>query len=83
MSNALTVIDFARKLDFVTDIYLCGHSQGGLLVMLAAAIKQDVIKAIIPISPAWMIPEGARNGELLGIPFDPKHMPDELTGWDE
>lgn len=83
MSNTLTVIDFARKLDFVTDIYLCGHSQGGLLVMLAAAMKQDVIKAIIPISPAWMIPEGARNGELLGIPFDPKHVPDELTGWDE
>ena len=61
MSNALTVIDFARKLVFVTDIYLCGHSQGGLLVKLVAAMKQDVIKAIIPISPAWMIPEGGQE----------------------
>ena len=83
MSNALTVIDFARKLDFVTDIYLCGHSQGGLLVMLAAAMKSDVIKGIMPLSPAWMIPEGARRGELLGISFDPVHIPDELTGWDD
>lgn len=83
MSNALTVIDFAGNLDFVTDIYLCGHSQGGLLVMLAGAMKSDVVKGIMPLSPAWIIPEGARQGELLGIPFDPVHIPDELTGWHE
>ena len=29
MNNALTVIDYARELEWVTDIYLCGHSQGG------------------------------------------------------
>lgn len=79
MSNAMTVIDYARSLDFVTDLYLCGHSQGGLLVMLAGAAKRDVIKAIIPLSPAAMIPEGARKGELLGQTFDPDHVPDELV----
>ncbi|MBR2766370.1 MAG: alpha/beta fold hydrolase [Blautia sp.] len=78
MSNAMTVIDYARSLDFVTDLYLCGHSQGGLMVMLAGAMKADVIKAIIPLSPAAMIPEGARKGELLGQTFDPEHVPDEL-----
>jgi len=52
MTNAMTVIDYARSLDFVTDIYLCGHSQGGLTVTLAAALKHDQIKAIIPMSPA-------------------------------
>lgn len=82
LSNALTVIDYARALDFVTDLYLCGHSQGGLTVMLAGAMKQDVVKGIIPLSPAWMIPEGARRGELLGQTFDPEHVPDELSAWD-
>ena len=83
MSNALAVVDFARKLEFVTDIYLCGHSQGGLLVMLTAAMEADHIKGLIPLSPAWMIPEGARKGNLLGISFDPNHIPDELDGWDD
>ena len=83
MSNALAVVDFARKLEFVTDIYLCGHSQGGLLVMLTAAMEADHIKGLIPLSPAWMIPEGARKGNLLGISFDPDHIPDELDGWDD
>jgi pimeloyl-ACP methyl ester carboxylesterase len=81
MTNALTVIDYARALDFVTDIYLCGHSQGGLLVMLAAAMKHDVIKGLIPLSPAWMIPEAARNGTLLGQDFDPDHIPEGLPAW--
>ena len=81
MTNALTVIDYARTLDFATDIYLCGHSQGGLLVMLAAALKHDIIKGLIPLSPAWMIPEIARKGELLGERFDPDHIPEKLHGW--
>ncbi len=78
LTNALTVIDYGRGLDFVTDIYLCGHSQGGLTVMLAAAMKHDVVRGIIPMSPATVIPEGARRGTLLGRPFDPEHIPEEL-----
>lgn len=78
ISNILSVIDYARKLDFVSDLYLCGHSQGGLLTMLAGAMERDRLKAILPLSPASMIPEIARQGELLGVRFDPEHIPPEL-----
>ena len=79
ITNFLTVIEYARSLDFVTDLYLCGHSQGGLLVMMAAGMCPDKFKAIIPLSPAWMIPEYARKGEILGTPVDPVNIPDEFT----
>ncbi len=82
MTNALTVIDYVRALDFVTHIYLCGHSQGGLTVMLAAALKHDVIKGIIPMSPGTVIPEDARRGNVLGVKFDPEHIPDEVCSPD-
>ena len=82
LTNALTVVNYARSLDFVTDLYLLGHSQGGLTVMLAGAMVQDLIKGIIPMSPAAMIPEGARRGELLGQHFDPVNIPDALAAWD-
>ena len=82
LTNALTLIDYARGLDFVTDVYLCGHSQGGLTAMLAAGLKHDVIKGLIPLSPACMIPELARKGELLGLSFDPDHIPEVLNAWD-
>ena len=78
MTNAMTVVDYARKLDFVTDIYLCGHSQGGLTVMLTAALERERIKGLIPMSPATSIPEGARRGCILGIPFDTESIPDDF-----
>lgn len=82
LTNALTVIDAARRLDFVTDLYLCGHSQGGLTVMLAAALKHDAVSGVVALSPATMIPEGARRGELLGVSFDPDRVPDAIECWD-
>lgn len=75
VTNALAVIDYAKTLDFVSDLYLCGHSQGGLLTMLVGGMRADDLKALIPLSPAWMIPEGAREGNLLGKSFDPAHVP--------
>ena len=82
LTNALTVIDYARSLDFVTELYLCGHSQGGLTVMLAGALKHDVLAGLIPLSPACMIPEICRQGEMLGATFDPDHIPEKLYAWD-
>ncbi len=78
VTGALAVVDYAKTLDFVTGLYLCGHSQGGLLTMLVAGMKRGDFKAIIPLSPAWMIPDGAREGNLLGQGFDPLHIPDML-----
>lgn len=82
VTNALSVVDYARSLDFVTDIYLSGHSQGGLLTMLVGGMCSDVFKAIIPLSPAWMIPDGAREGNLLGVSFDPENIPETLISGD-
>lgn len=78
LNNALSVVDYARSLDWVSDLYLCGHSQGGLLTILVGAMEQDVFKAIIPMSPAIMIPECARDGSMLGGMFDPAHIPDVI-----
>ncbi|WP_051638779.1 alpha/beta hydrolase [Butyrivibrio sp. NC2002] len=82
LTNIIAVVDYAKSLDFVTDIYMAGHSQGGLSVMLSAAMERDVIKALMPLSPAAMIPEIARTGELLGLKFDPENIPEYLEAWD-
>ncbi len=84
VTNALAVVDYVGELDFVTDLYLCGHSQGGLLTMLIGGMCPDTFKAILPLSPAWMIPEICRNGNVLGVDFDAVNIPRQLTspdGW--
>lgn len=77
--DLLYVISYAEKLPFVSDIYLMGHSQGGLTLMLAAGLKADRIRAIIPLSPAISIRERCRSGKLFGGTFDPDRIPDSLT----
>lgn len=78
LNNVLAVTNYAKSLDFVTDLYLCGHSQGGLTTMLAAGMMPEAFKAIIPLSPALAILRGAREGMLLGISFDPAHIPERF-----
>ena len=79
VTNALSVVQYARELPFVTELYLSGHSQGGLLTMLIGGMCADDFAAILPLSPAWMIPEMAREGNVLGAAFDPKHIPEKVV----
>ena len=77
ISNTMAVIDYVRKLGY-TELYLSGHSQGGLVAALAAGMEADRIRGLILRAPAFMIPQCARDGNLLGQAFDPQHIPDEV-----
>ena len=81
VTNAISVVNYVKTLDYVTDIYLCGHSQGGLLTMLVGGMFRDVFKSIIPVSPAWMIPEITREGKILSESFDPMNIPETVPSY--
>lgn len=83
VNELIYVIDYVRALDFTTDIYLAGHSQGGLAVMLAAALKENQIKGIILISPAMIIVDSCKKGNFLGTEFDTKNIPHKIRFWDD
>ena len=78
LGNVMAVMRYARTLDFVTDMYICGHSQGGLTAMLTAGMYPDIFRAGIFLSPASMVPGLAREGKLFKLSFDPCSIPDEL-----
>ena len=77
IGNTLTAISHMRALGY-TDLYLSGHSQGGLVAALAGAMAPDRIRGLILRAPAFLIPEGARSGSLLGYSFDPDRIPDSI-----
>ncbi|MCR5796540.1 alpha/beta hydrolase family protein [Eubacterium xylanophilum] len=82
VTNALAAVKYAGSLEFATELYLSGHSQGGLLTMLVGGMCPDYFAGIIPLSPAWNIPEGTRQGNLLGIQIDPRHIPEKIIADD-
>jgi len=65
ISNTMAVINWARAQGY-DDLYLSGHSQGGLVAALVAGMEPDRIHGLILRAPAFMIPQGARDGTLLG-----------------
>ena len=77
ISNTMAVIDHVRGMGY-TDLYLSGHSQGGLVAALVAGMEPDRIRGLVLRAPAFMIPRGAREGSLLGFRFDPDHVPDSV-----
>ena len=83
LSNILRLIDWAREKRVFSKILLCGHSQGGLAVLLAAAMERDRIAGVIALAPAVTIPERARKGTVLGLIFDPEKVPEEFEVWDD
>ena len=83
LSNTLAVMEYARGLDFVTELWLSGHSQGGLVAALAGGMCPDLVRGLVLRAPAFLIPEAARAGILLGRRFDPLRIPDEFPVSDE
>ena len=77
ISNTIAVINWALTQGY-DDLYLSGHSQGGLVAALVAGMEPDRIHGLILRAPAFMIPQGARDGVLLGESFDPDHVPEEI-----
>ena len=77
IGNTLTTISYMRSLGY-TDLYLSGHSQGGLAAALAGAMEPDRVRGLVLRAPAFLIPEGARRGSLLGYTFDPDRIPDSV-----
>ena len=78
LTCAMAAAEYIKTLDFVTDVYIAGHSQGGLTSMLMAGMYPELFKAAVFLSPASMMPGGARSGELFGIDFDPENVPDKI-----
>lgn len=81
VSNAMAALDYLRSLDWVTDIYVCGHSQGGLLTMMVGALAKDTVRGIIVLAPGIAIPDGARKGYFPHTTDTPEIVPEECDVW--
>lgn len=78
LNGVMAAMKYIRGLDFATDLYVCGHSQGGLTALLTAGMYPDAFDAAILLSPASGIPELARKGKLFKEGFDPCAIPDYI-----
>lgn len=75
-ADAEKVLNYARKLGFVSSISLAGHSMGGVIAsMVAGREGTNKIKSVVLFAPAVAIQDYAQRGEFSGFKFDPNNIP--------
>ncbi|MBO7238126.1 MAG: alpha/beta fold hydrolase [Elusimicrobiaceae bacterium] len=80
LEDARRVYAYAEKLPKVQSISLTGHSMGAVVAaMLAGELGQEKIKTIVLMSPAPELTEDTARGDLFGVRYDTKHVPQYIT----
>lgn len=76
LEDAIAVLSYVKSLDFVTEIYVAGHSQGGVVAGLLAGCYPDVIRRLALLAPAASLKTDAQKGECMGTVYDTEHIPE-------
>lgn len=80
LEDARQVYAYAEKLPQVRSISMAGHSMGAVVVaMLAGELGADKIKTIVLMSPAPELTEDTAKGDLFGVRYDTKNIPQYIT----
>lgn len=78
IEDARIVYHYVRNLDFVSEISLLGHSQGGVVAGMLAGELGSRICSLIQLAPAAVLKDDALNGVLMGNHYDPANPPKHL-----
>lgn len=75
MLDAIAEIEYVRSLDYVTDIYVMGHSQGGVIAGMLAGYYCDVVKKLVLLEPAATLKDDSLKGQCMAAKYDPQNIP--------
>ncbi len=77
--DAVKILEYTRSLDFATEIYIVGHSQGGLVGGMIAGYYREVIDRLVLLAPAATIKTDALKGSCFGQMYDTYIVPKSVT----
>ena len=80
LEDARHIYAYAKKLPRAKSISMAGHSMGAVVVaMLAGELGKDKIKTIVLMSPAPELKEDTAKGDLFGVRYNTKNVPEYIT----
>ncbi len=78
IADANTILEYVKTDPHVRNIYLIGHSQGGVIASMLAGLYPDLIKKVVLLAPAATLKDDARKGYFFGTAYNPKKVPAEV-----
>ncbi len=80
LEDARRVYEYAVKLPHIDSISMVGHSMGAVVVsMLTGELGSEKIQTLVLMSPAPELPEDTAKGDLFGVRYDTKNIPEYIT----
>lgn len=82
IADAKAVLAYARKLPFVSEIALVGHSQGGVIAgMLAGELENEPErpKCVVLLAPAAVLKDDAIAGRCMRSKYDASNPPEYVN----
>lgn len=77
IEDANAILNYVKTDPHVRNIYLVGHSQGGVVASMLAGLYPDLIKKVVLLAPAATLKSDALEG-TQGVTYNPDHIPDRL-----
>ena len=78
IEDANAILNYVKTDPHVRNIYLVGHSQGGVVASMLAGLYPDLIKKVVLLAPAATLKGDALEGNTQGVTYNPDHIPDRL-----
>lgn len=75
IEDGKAILDYVRTDPHVRNIFLIGHSQGGVVASMLAGLYPDVIKKVVLMAPAAQLKDDALAGNTQGATYNPDHIP--------
>lgn len=80
IEDANAILQYALNDSKVKNIYLVGHSQGGVVASMLAGLYPNIIKKLVLLAPAAILKENALKGGIIpGLHFDPVNIPSTIS----
>ena len=80
LEDARRIYAYSAKLPDIESVSMVGHSMGAVVVaLLAGELGTDKIKTLVLMSPAPELTEDTAKGDLFGVRYDTKNIPEYIT----
>lgn len=75
IEDGKAILDYVRTDPHVRNIFLIGHSQGGVVASMLAGLYPDIIKKVVLLAPAAQLKNDALKGSTRGATYNPDRIP--------
>ena len=79
IEDAIAILKYVRSLEYVTDIFVIGHSQGGVVGGMLSGLYPDIVDRMVLLAAAATLKDDALSGTCMGVKYDTDHIPDIVS----